>query len=299
MKKPATDYLELVRTIRDPIYGSIHLTDEELCIIDHPLFRRLHNIRQNGLLYYVFPSATHTRFEHSLGTLYSASSIFQSLFHNSFVSFKKPTSAVNKEPEENKAFDINELLEDEVGAAFRILRIASLVHDLGHGPLSHTFDSFAPLRASILKMIENEPSLKVLQPFLNVIKQKQGVVRIQHEEMSCLLFSIIWNAIAPDDKQTPQLVASILLNHYPKFLSKEEKKILPLLRDMIASAPADADRMDYIERDSRSFGVSYGIYDRDRLLKSFLIYCEKQDGCIQFRLGIKKSGLRAVENFVQ
>ncbi|MBC3789457.1 hypothetical protein [Spirosoma utsteinense] len=79
---------------------------------------------------------------------------------------------------------------------------------------------------------------------------------------------------------------------------------MPLLHDLVASAPIDADRMDYMERDSRSIGVSYGLYDKERLLKSFLVYYEKsKDGVgktqTAYRLGIKLSGVRAVENFVQ
>src|SRR5690606_26305854 len=72
--------------------------------------------------------------------------------------------------------------------------------------------------------------------------------------------------------------------------------LVPLMHDLIASAPADADRMDYVERDSRSTGVSYGLFDRGRVLKSLLCFADEQR---TLRLGIKSSGFRAIENFIQ
>ncbi len=65
--------------IRDPIHGFIHLTDAEKSIIDSEPFQRLRNIKQLGMSYYVYPGASHTRFEHSLGCLYVADRIFEIL----------------------------------------------------------------------------------------------------------------------------------------------------------------------------------------------------------------------------
>ncbi|MEQ9308120.1 MAG: hypothetical protein RLN90_01615 [Balneolaceae bacterium] len=292
-------YLNLVRTIRDPLYGPIHLTEQELLIVDHPLFRRLHNVRQNGLLYYIFPSATHTRFEHSLGVVQSATYILEALFHNCLVSSNKPTTAIKESKcKNNKAYNLKLLNDKEVCTLFRILRLTALIHDIGHGPLSHTFDSFAPLRSNIVDILKSEPVLKPLQPFINHIAG-QDKNRIEHEEMSCIIFTKIWNDIEGDNI-IPQVISSILLDYVPNCIPEQYIRFIPLLRDIIASAPVDADRMDYIERDSLSFGVSYGIYDRPRLLKSFLVYCEETDyDSFHFRLGIKKSGIRAVENFIQ
>lgn len=57
---------ELTRKILDPIHGIIRLTALEIEFINHPLYQRLRNIKQNSFLYKVFPSAVHSRFEHSL-----------------------------------------------------------------------------------------------------------------------------------------------------------------------------------------------------------------------------------------
>ena len=80
---------KLVSKILDPIHGIIRLTDLELSFIDHPLFQRLRTIKQNTFLYKVFPSAMHTRFEHSLGVMNLSYEILKHLQINSFRFTKK------------------------------------------------------------------------------------------------------------------------------------------------------------------------------------------------------------------
>ncbi len=95
--------------IRDPIHGDLKLSRLEFSLIDLPPFQRLRFIRQLGATYLVYPGANHTRFEHSLGSMHLAGRVMNELrIRGYFSSF-----------------------EEEV------LRIASLLHDIGHGPLSH------------------------------------------------------------------------------------------------------------------------------------------------------------------
>jgi len=112
-----------MKTIRDPIHGSISLSDHELAILDTPEFQRLRRVKQLGFSYLVYPSATHTRFEHCLGALFVAHRLGKSL--------DLSTDSVNK------------------------IRLAALLHDVGHGPFSHV----------------SEDSL-------------QGIVDVKHEEYS-------------------------------------------------------------------------------------------------------------------
>ncbi|KAJ3107883.1 SAM domain and HD [Phlyctochytrium planicorne] len=103
------------RSLLDPIHGLIRFDDECWSIIDTPQFQRLRDIKQLGSAYYVYPGASHNRFEHSLGTGYLARKFILGLQE------RQPELKITK----------NEV---------RCITIAGLCHDLGHGPFSHVFD---------------------------------------------------------------------------------------------------------------------------------------------------------------
>lgn len=87
--------LNLVKSVVDPIHGLIRMTREEHDLMNSRVFQRLRGIKQNGLLHLVFPSATHTRFEHSLGVMFVADAILQALYFNSEAERNKGLSKVS------------------------------------------------------------------------------------------------------------------------------------------------------------------------------------------------------------
>jgi putative nucleotidyltransferase with HDIG domain len=97
--------MEMAKVIRDPVHKDVFLTGLEMKIIDTSIFQRLRRIKQLGVTNLVYPSANHTRFEHSIGAAHIAGRIAERL---------------------------------ELGEDCEVLRMAGLLHDLGHGPLSHT-----------------------------------------------------------------------------------------------------------------------------------------------------------------
>src|SRR5688572_3162441 len=111
--------------IRCPIHGFIHYSRNERKIIDHPLFRRLRAIRQLALTEYVYPGATHSRFEHSLGVMEVATRMFESL------------CARHGETLDRHFKRYPYFKENPPGRARQILRLAALLHDVGHAPFSH------------------------------------------------------------------------------------------------------------------------------------------------------------------
>ncbi|NPD89429.1 MAG: HD domain-containing protein [Asgard group archaeon] len=106
------DVLNFVRTIRDPIYDEIRMTELENRIIDSPIFQRLRWISQLSGVRQVYPSATHSRFTHSVGVMYLAGKYAEEVFRE----------------------------DDDVVEKTQLARLAALLHDIGHGPFSHTYD---------------------------------------------------------------------------------------------------------------------------------------------------------------
>lgn len=100
------------KLIRDAVHGDIEMSGLEVELMDTPEFQRLRGIKQLGTAYLVFPSAVHTRFEHSLGTSWMAHRILQSIRRNRSIS----------SDEEN------------------VIRVAALLHDITHIPFGHTLE---------------------------------------------------------------------------------------------------------------------------------------------------------------
>ena len=102
------------KNINDPVYGFITIPDElTFDLIEHQYFQRLRRIKQLGLTNYVYPSATHTRFQHALGSMH--------LMKQSLQVLRSKGTEITKEEEKGYMFAI-------------------LLHDIGHGPFSHTME---------------------------------------------------------------------------------------------------------------------------------------------------------------
>lgn len=109
-------YDEYYKLFADPIHGYMKMNSICLKFIDTPQFQRLHELKQLGTLSYIFSTATHTRFPHSLGVAHLAGNI------------------VNRYKQEQPEL---QLTNREVN----LVKLAGLCHDLGHGPFSHVFDN--------------------------------------------------------------------------------------------------------------------------------------------------------------
>ena len=109
----ADDRLKIVKYINDPVYGGIGITQIELELIDTPIFQRLRGLRQLARINFVFPGAEHSRYVHSLGVLYIMGLMTEHLL-------------------KQKMLNENDVVK---------LRVAALLHDIGHYPLSHLGES--------------------------------------------------------------------------------------------------------------------------------------------------------------
>lgn len=221
------------RHIRDPIHGFITVKGRELDVLDAPLFQRMRRIHQLAMARLVYPGALHTRFDHTLGVFHVAGRLCKQL-------------------------DIDEHHS-------RIIRLAALLHDVGHGPFSHVSET-------ILTNISGADLAK-----------KAGKKEKIHELI------------------TQQIVLSSPdLNH--GLSGKDRVEIAKLLqegldqrlyRDII-SGPLDADKQDYLLRDSYFCGVNYGVYDLDQLHKSLI----KATDAGEEIMAVDESGLHSLEQFI-
>ena len=115
------------KVINDPVHGHMYFPGVIVDAIDTPQVQRLRELKQLGTSYYVFPGASHNRFEHSLGTAHLATNMFDAL-------------------RTRASSDIRGAL---TGADRVAVQLAGLCHDLGHGPFSHVFDNeFLPRRVA-------------------------------------------------------------------------------------------------------------------------------------------------------
>jgi uncharacterized protein len=303
---------KLNKSILDPIHGLIKMTETEMRIISHPLFNRLRRIKQNTFLYYVFPSANHTRFEHSIGVMHLASEMFLNAFNNSST-LKNKQKKYNISGNDN-ILGIEALQQQDFETIYYDLRIAALLHDIGHGPMSHLFDKYAPSNDDFIKMVRYDNDLiiedngnktelnkELADSMRALIPTDKLNKHVEHEYVSFYFTAKLLKDLNFKPEQIKRILSimneELGLAQFTLNLNGEEFDIIPFLNQIVAGAPLDCDRMDYLLRDSYFTGVKYGIYDLNRLLKSLLPYIDKNKKII--RLGIKKSGLPAIENFLQ
>ena len=247
--------------ICDPLYDYIYLDQGEKSLVSHSIFQRLRAIRQLGFSEQAFPSGTHNRFSHSLGVCHLAGKAFDSIFNK------------------NKS-----LLSESKKQKFRkLVRIAALLHDVGHGPLSHSSEPFMP------------PLKKLgLEKFLDRHTDRPA----RHEDYSVKLIMEkegLYDTIQQTGLE-PEAVTQIL---HPEFSAEnnlfieEGLNFLPLLRQIISS-DFDVDRMDYLYRDSLFCGVKYGLIDFIWLISHFDCHIEKD----QVFLAIGRESLYTLESLI-
>ncbi len=186
--------------IKDPVHGYIRINKIERAIIDTYPVQRLRRIRQLAGSEFVYPAANHTRFEHVLGAMYLAGVLGEAL----------PVELTTRQKQE--------------------LRLAALLHDIGHGPFSHVFE---PLMIRHLGKTHED-----LVPWL-----------VAETEISSRLEKAGFNP-----KSIGQLAIGRLGDKRRPFL------------DQVISSSVDVDKMDFLVRDSFHTGAGYGSIDVNRLL---------------------------------
>lgn len=220
--------------VRDPVHGFIKFNDIERDLINHRIFQRLRRIKQLALTDMVYPGATHTRFEHSLGVMHIASRMFDSI-----VSSEKNTEILK---------DTYSLGSKGLETARQTIRLAALLHDVGHGPFSHGGEGLFPINPQLVDKIPGSDN------------------KYKHEDYSVALIRGPLKEVI-ESNQYNRSNLRIDADDIADLIEGRPNKLEHIFfwRTLISSQ-LDADRADYLLRDSHHIGVKYGIFDLERLL---------------------------------
>lgn len=255
--------------ILDNVHGFIPYTVAEKRIIDSLLFKRLQSIKQLSIVNWVFPGSEHTRFIHSLGVMQLADKMALSL--------KLST-------EERK-----------------LLRLAGLLHDIGHYPLSHVCE-FPYKKPFALQDLPDEKFCS--ETNLDVISKIEGFSLIpkttlmsasqgwHHEAIGALIVKnneTIRKIVVEECKNdnAPDIIADIITGNV-------ERSFTDPLWVQIIHSELDADGIDYLMRDSTFSGTSFGSFEIDQLIRSLVI--GERDG--KRILCISPKGIAAADQYL-
>ena len=244
------------RVIYDVLYGFIPITEWEEKIINSPFFQRLRWVKQLGFANYIFPGAEHNRFAHVIGVMHSMDQMVRSL------GIAVPDSELFDPRAKNPAAMLH-----------KSLRIAALLHDIGTFPFSHAIEN-AYIRHG------------------NDSRRARGGSKDlpnSHEHLGSFIIK--------NTRYEGGLTE--ILEHYGfdvQMISKIIKGDSPhLIANQLMHSDLDADRMDYLMRDSHYTGIKYGQFDREYILASLASY---DAGGGQMAFGVRENAVPAVEDFL-
>jgi HD superfamily phosphohydrolase len=188
--------------MKDPILGYIYVTEAEKEIIDSYPVQRLRRLRQLAGAEYVYPGANHTRFEHCIGVMHLAGLMVENPY-------------------------LSQLFSEE---DYQMIRIAALLHDVGHGPFSHVFEH-------------------LLVKFLHKTHEDINVWIVQKSELKDIIGKLGFD---------PDLMAKLSVG----WLHKPGRAFM----DQIIRSAVDVDKLDFVVRDTYHTGAQYGYVDVFRLI---------------------------------
>lgn len=259
--------------IRDAIHTRITLSEREREVLDHPYVQRLRHIRQLGFVPLVYPAATHDRFSHSIGAMHVAGLLAATILNNESLSA------------------LPRLLSAKEKTYLRgILRLAGLLHDIGHAPFSHSAELVMPQVASLAL-----PASWLLHPH-----EKRTAA---HEDYSALLTAGMTQGLRAVLTEDEAAIIASLVHHKkikipPAWGKMFGKKInaasLHAVARSLISSNMDADRMDYLLRDAHFTGVPYGHFDLDWLVSNLGVIAHKDE----YLLAVPESSIHALEHYL-
>ncbi|MBU7029302.1 MAG: HD domain-containing protein [Theionarchaea archaeon] len=281
----------LGKSIRDPLYDYIPLSQAEIAIVDSPWMQRLREIKQMGTTNRTYISANNTRFEHSLGVCHLAGKMLDSLDNPS----KK---GLLDQIVENVDETIYERIladfpqdDDKKNILKQSVRLVALLHDVGHGPFSHTSEQFlkvSPTYKKFRKILKPheicslEIMLKYIPKGIELILDNEKIDSKHASKGKITKITAL--KMAKKFLEEKDLIKSLFIPSY-----KNRDSLQPL--NMIINSQLDADKLDYLRRDAYATGSEFGIaLDVQRMIGGLSV----RENC----LCIEKKALSAAESLV-
>lgn len=235
------------KQVHDAVWGTVSLRPLEVVILDSPLLQRLRHLRQLGVAHWVYPGADHSRFEHSLGVLHQVQQLI---------------SAINRAG----ATKYGEIVINDDDT--QMLRIAALMHDIGHPVLSHVSEYALRLEGKMLLEIQRERKKYGEKVSISELVAAKVVLSDAFRELLQAVAKDNGNAggNATAWKSNPQAFTERVAN---TILGRIVSTRVPLLHELV-SGPYDADKLDYMVRDPKTAGIP-AIIDMSRLVQKLTV----------------------------
>lgn len=230
------------RIVNDNIHGDIALEDDEWKVVNTATFQRLRSLKQLGMGHSVYPNATHTRFAHSLGVFRIMCRVLERIDSPQF---------------QAEASD---------------LRLAALLHDIGHYPYSHLMEYVD--RVTLTEVEVEPPPVKVISGQLEPYPKHEDLGRLIIVEQADICDAIGGKARAAK------------IGYLFSRMEEADQQHSKLIHSSL-----DMDRLDYLMRDARASGVPYGEIDLNYLLNNLRV---SPNGL----LGVDEKALAAAEHFL-
>jgi HD superfamily phosphohydrolase len=253
---PNLPQLEWVQTLRDPIWGEIPITEVEKQIIQTEAFYRLRGIKQLGFAYLAFPGAVHSRFEHSLGAMHATDMLLKMVNRDS----TGPRLSI-------ESFER------------QLLRLAALLHDIGHPPFSHAMEKLFTYYPQLLrvddqnfsKIFNGKPEEKIVEMIARgrhefftewIICNDPEITDVLRHWIKETRGEVLNPEILELDITTTirQVIAKLAVGQ-PVEKRYTAEKLFALIRifKSIMSGDIDADKIDYIRRDNYYCGLPHSL----------------------------------------
>jgi uncharacterized protein len=270
--------LKPYKDIHDPIWGTNGFSWRELALMDTPILQRLRRIHQTGLAFHVYPSARHSRFEHSLGVTIVATKVFDAIVRRHAGRLRQIV----------KTLEPTDEFEETLFRWRQELRLAALLHDTGHSILSHTSERVYG------KIPLLEAGADELSDYVGAEKKAGEVISFclsrteaLHSYLERAKRKLMKETPVPDEfAGEPNLENVSLL-----IVGRSPHPLLQFVGDIVSSG-FDADKLDYLLRDAAAAGLPLR-YDLERYLATvYLPESKLKDGegkleKLYLRVGVK------------